>query len=164
MKHVLVTNGKWLHNVYTIEKGKEWMAKHPNRKDVYIKADRQWYYKSDAEPYTSLLDYDEPDLVGAIKANAAQILKKAGFRGTIQISSMQLEPGERQISMYRAVLTITACPVMPRMMRIGNKTIVQNLVDARRKETHTVLFSNVTKEEYDRKPVRIHLFSRFVIE
>lgn len=37
MKHVLVTNGRnWLHNVYTIEKGQEWLKKHPDRKDAYI--------------------------------------------------------------------------------------------------------------------------------
>lgn len=65
MKHVLVTNGKWFHNVYNIENGKEWIAKHPERKNVYIKANYQWFYK--AGTYSCILEHDSPDLVGAIK-------------------------------------------------------------------------------------------------
>lgn len=165
MKHVLVTNGRnWLHNVYTIEKGQEWLKKHPDRKDTYIYADHQWFYRSDTDRYSDILNHEQGDLVAAIKANVPRLLKKAGFHGHIQISSMQLDPGERQFIMYRAVLTITACPLVTHIMRIGQRTFVQDLVDVRRKETHTITFSNVELGEYDREPVRIHGISKFKIE
>ena len=94
MKHVLVTNGRnWLHNVYTIEKGQEWLKKHPDRKDAYIYADHQWFYRSDTDRYSDILNHEQGDLVAAIKANVPRLLKKAGFHGHIQISSMQLDPG-----------------------------------------------------------------------
>lgn len=70
MKHVLVTNGRnWLHNVYTIEKGQEWLKKHPDRKDAYIYADHQWFYRSDTDRYSNILNHEQGDLVAAIKAN-----------------------------------------------------------------------------------------------
>lgn len=152
MKHVLVTNGKWFHNVYNIENGKEWIAKHPERKNVYIKANYQWFYK--AGTHSCILEHDSPDLVVAITANLSTVLKKAGFRGDFQLSSLQLTSGKRQITMMQAILKVTVCPIMPRIMRIGNKTIVQNLV-TKQKETRTIVFSNVQSNEYDGKPVCI---------
>lgn len=153
MKHIVVTNGKWLHNVYTVEKAKEWIRSH-KKNNVYIKENHQWLYRTDTTS-SCILEYDIPNLVGAIKANLSSILKQAGFQGNFQIAAMQLSPGKRQLTMYQAVLKITVCPIMPRIIRIGNKTIVQNLVMAQQKETRTIVFSNVQSNEYDKKPVHI---------
>ena len=165
MQHVLVTNGRnWLHNVYTIERGQKWLKNHTNKKDAYIYTDHQWFYHSDTDRYSDILNHEQGDLVAAIRANVPRLLKKAGFHGHIQISSMQLVPGIRQHTMYHAILTITACPIMLRTTGSG-KRIVPNLVDGRCKETHTITFSNVEFGEYDRKPFCIcGKYTQFMIE